>query len=323
MKKTLVTGATGLVGYSIVQSLLKRGQKVRVLVRSVEKAKKLLPENVEIVKGDILDKESLIKAVKGCDTVYHAAGLPEQWFRDPDIFQRVNVTGTQNIIDVCFQQHVEKLIYTSTIDVFQGKAGEKFDETIPDPDPKGTPYERSKQDAFRLVLKAIEKGLPAVNIHPAGLYGPGPAASPGFNRFIVDLKNGKIPMLLPGGLPLVLSLDVGEGHVLAAEKGKTGESYILCEGYYKLPYLARVILEILQIDKKVPKVMPLPVVRAVSGMGEWLAKFTGKPPLIPKGQLHFLLWKAIPDSTKAQQELGWKPTPLISGIEKTFEYLFG
>ncbi|NOX86522.1 MAG: NAD-dependent epimerase/dehydratase family protein [Chlorobi bacterium] len=321
-KTTLITGATGLVGYSIVMSLLRRGKTVRVLARSTDKAKNLLPPEVEISRGDILDKSSLAKAIKGCGTVYHAAGLPEQWFRNPDIFQQVNVTGTQNIIDVCFQQKVEQLIYTSTIDVFEGKAGERFDETMIDPNPKGTHYERSKQDAFRLVLKAIEKGLPAVNIHPAGLYGPGPAASPGFNQFIIDLKKGKVPMLLPGGLPLVLSTDIGEGHVLAAEKGKIGESYILSEGYYELPVLAEIILKTLNINKKPPKVMPLPVVKTVSVLGEWLAGITGKPPLIPKGQLHFLLWKAIPDSTKAQRELGWKPVPIETGIKKTVEYLF-
>ncbi len=322
MKRNLVTGATGLVGYSIVTALLKRGENVRVLVRSAEKAKKLLPQEVEIFQGDILDKNKVTKAVKGCAIVYHAAGLPEQWFRDPDIFRQVNVTGTQNMIDACFHQGVEKFAYTSTIDVFAGKAGERFDEAMIDPNPKGTPYERSKQDAFRLILKAMEKGLPAVNLHPAGLYGPGPAASPGFNRFIIDLKNRKVPMLLPGGLPLVLSEDVGEGHVLAAEKGKAGESYILCEGYYELPFLAEVILNALNINKKPPKVMPLPVVKAVSAAGEWLAKLTGKPPLIPKGQLHFLLWKALPDSTKAKRELDWNPTPLKTGIDRTIDYLF-
>lgn len=322
MKKILVTGATGLVGYSIVKALLKRNKNVRVLARSVEKAKNLFPAKVEVAKGDVLDQGSLENAVMGCDTVYHVAGLPEQWFRNPDIFQQVNVTGTQHIIDVCMQHKVEKFIYTSTIDVFEGKAGVKFDETRIDPKPKGTFYERSKQDAFRLVLKSIEEGLPAINIHLAGLYGPGPAGSPGFNRFIVELKNGKVPMLLPGGLPLVFSTDAGEGHVLAAEKGKTGESYILCEGYYELPFLAETILKALNINKKPPKVMPLPLVKTVAVMGEWLSGLTGKPPLIAKGQLHFLLWKAIPDSTKAQKKLGWKPTPLKAGIDKTVEYLF-
>ena len=322
MTKTLITGATGLVGYNIVHSLLKRGRKVRVLVRSAEKAEKLLPKEVEVVQGDILDKNSLLHAIDGCTVIYHAAGLPEQWFRNPDIFQKVNVTGTQNIIDACMRQNVEKLIYTSTIDVFQGKAGERFDETMLDPNPKGTFYERSKQDAFRLVVKAVEKGLPAVYVHPAGLYGPGPSSSPGFNQFIVDLKNGKVPMLLPGGLPLVFSEDVGEGHILAEENGAIGDSYILSDSYYTLPDLAAVVIHALNMNKKTPPVMSLPVVRFISAAGEWLANITGKPPLIPKGQLHFMLWGAIPNSVKAQKELGWNPTKLPVGLEKTIKYLF-
>ena len=322
MTKTLITGATGLVGYNIVHSLLKRGRKVRVLVRSAEKAEKLLPKEVEVVQGDILDKNSLLHAIDGCTVIYHAAGLPEQWFRNPDIFQKVNVTGTQNIIDACMRQNVEKLIYTSTIDVFQGKAGERFDETMLDPNPKGTFYERSKQDAFRLVVKAIEKGLPAVHVHPAGLYGPGPSSSPGFNQFIVDLKNGKVPMLLPGGLPLVFSEDVGEGHILAEENGAIGDSYILSDSYYTLPDLAAIVIHALNMNKKTPPVMPLPVVRFISAAGEWLANITGRPPLIPKGQLHFMLWGASPDSAKAQKELGWNPTKLPVGLEKTIKYLF-
>lgn len=319
---TLVTGGTGLIGFNIIQALLKRNRKVRALVRSFEKGKKLLPSSVELAEGDITNKDSIRKAMAGCDVVYHAAGYPEQWKKNITIFDEVNVKGTQNMIDVALSQKVEKFIYTSTIDVFKGEKGKTFDESIIDDLPKGTAYERSKQMAFQLVLKAMDKGFNAINIHPAGLYGPGPTDSPGINNFIVDLKKRKVPMLLPGGLPLVYSEDIGEGHVLAEEKGIIGESYIFSENYYELPLLAKTILAGLNINKKPPVVMPLPLVELVSKTGECFAKFSGKPPLIPKGQLHFLLWGAVPDSTKAQKELGWKPTPIKEGIIKTIDYLF-
>jgi len=318
---TLVTGGTGLIGYNIISALLKRNRKVRALVRSVEKGKKLLPSSVELAQGDITDKASIATAMSGCDIVYHAAGYPEQWIKDPVVFEEVNVKGTQNMIEVALSQKTEKFIYTSTIDVFKGEKGKTFDESVIDEKPKGTAYERSKQKAFRLVLEAIKKGLPAINIHPAGLYGPGPTDSPGINIFIVDLKKGKVPMLLPGGLPLVYSEDIGEGHVLAEEKGEIGESYIFSEGYYELSFLAKEILIALKKNKKSPAVMPLPVVKVVSGVGEWIAKFSGKPPLIPKGQLHFLLSGATPDSSKAEKELGWHSTPIEKGISKTIDYL--
>lgn len=321
-KTTLVTGGTGLVGFNIISALLKRKRKVRALVRSLEKGQKILPNSVELVVGDITNKNTLVKAMNNCSVVYHAAGFPEQWMKDKTIFDKVNVEGTKNMLEVALARKLEKFIYTSTIDVFKGEKGKSFDETIVDERPKGTAYERSKQKAFQLALKAVYKGLPVINIHPAGLYGPGPTDSPGINNFIVDLKEGKVPMLLPGGLPLVYSKDVGEGHVVAEENGKVGESYILSEAYYELSVLAKQILHELELNKKPPPVMPLPIVKLVSNVGEWFANLNHKPPLIPNGQLHFLLWGAIPDSTKAQMELGWKPTSLDDGISQTIRFLF-
>jgi dihydroflavonol-4-reductase len=321
-KTTLVTGGTGLIGYNIITALLKRDRKVRALVRSIEKGKLLLPDKVELVQGDITHKDAIVEAMKGCEIVYHAAGFPEQWMKDDSIFEEVNVKGTQNMLEIARMGKVKKFIYTSTIDVFKGDKGKKFNESGIDDRPKGTAYERSKQKAFQLVLEAIQNGLPAINLHPAGLYGPGPTDSPGINNFIVDLKKGKVPMLLPGGLPLVFSEDCGEGHVLAEEQGAIGESYILSDDFYELQHLAKIILKALNSKKKVPAVMPLPLVKLVSKSGEWFAKISGKPPLIPKGQLHFLLWGAFPDSSKAQKELGWKVTPLNTGIEKTILSLF-
>jgi dihydroflavonol-4-reductase len=322
MGKTLVTGATGLIGYNIVRSLLSRNRKVVALVRSLDKGKKVLPAEVKLVQGDILDKVSVRKAVKDCEVIYHTAGWPEQWLKDISVFEKVNVTGTKHLIEAAQEAGAEKFIYTSTIDVFKGTKGEVFNESEIDPEPKHTPYERSKQKAFQLVLDAIEDGLPAVNLHPAGLYGPGPAASPGINNFFVDLRAGKVPMLLPGGLPLVFSEDVGEGHVLAEEQGEIGSGYILSDNYFTIKALAQMFLEKIGSEKKAPAVMPMPVVKVVSALGEWVSKFTNKPPLIPKGQMEFLQWGAIPDSSKAINELGWKCTGIEEGMEKTIEYLF-
>ena len=235
METTLVTGATGLVGYNVVDALLKRNRRVKALVRSTEKGKRLLPEECELVQGDITDKDSLVKAMKGCSIVYHVAGFPEQWMKDPDIFQRVNVGGTQNMIDVALEQKIKRFIYTSTIDVFVAGAGQEYDESIIDSQPKGTYYARSKQLADQQVVAALEKGLPAIFLHPSGLYGPGPTDSPGTNDFILKLYKREVPVLLPGGFPVVYAPDVGEGHVLAEQKAEVGSRYILCESYYDLP----------------------------------------------------------------------------------------
>jgi len=321
MKTVLVTGGTGQVGFNIVQSLLKRDYKVKALVRSIEKGRRLLPKECELVQGDICQPDSLTTAIEGCDWVFHAAGFPEQWMKNDDTFQEVNVHGTANMLAAVLKAKVERFIYTSTIDVFSGETNEEYDESIIDPRPKGTLYERSKQQADQLVVKALEKGLPAIFLHPSGLFGPGPTDSPGMNDFFIKLKDKQIPMLLPGGLPLVYGPDVGEGHVLAAEQANIGERFILSGSYFSLTDLSNSVLKKINQGRKAPPVMPLTVARFVSVVGEGLANLINKAPLIPKGQLHFLQWQAIPVSNKAKAQLGWQTTSFNDALQNTLNCL--
>ena len=322
MAKVLVTGATGLVGYNIMQALLRREHDVRLLVRSPEKAQRLLPRVCELVQGDITNKASLYAAIDGCDVVYHAAGLPEQWLRNNGLFEEVNVSGTRKMVDVALDLGVKRFIYTSTIDVFKAKSGESFDESVIDADPKGTFYERSKQDADRIVTAALDRGLPAVYLHPSAVYGPGPLlkTSPGVNDLILKLYRGQVPALLPGGFPVVYGPDVGEGHVLAAEKAQVGDRFILSDQYLPLNELAKIVYEELNISKRFPITMPLPVAKVVSELGEGLANLINKPPLIPKGQLTFLQWQALPSSARAKKVLGWESRPFRECVKPTYSF---
>lgn len=323
MAKILVTGATGLVGYNIVQALLRREHQVRILARSVIKAQRLLPSVCEFVEGDITNKASLYPAMEGCDQVYHAAGFPEQWMRNPSVFEQVNVNGTRKVVDVALDIGVERFVYTSTIDVFQAKAGETFDESVIDPNPKGTYYERSKQEADKLVTAALDKGLPAIFLHPSAVYGPGPLvkSSPGVNDLILKLYKGQVPALLPGGFPVVYGPDVGEGHVLAGEQAAVGSRFILSDQYLPLSALAKTVYEELNIKKRFPVTMPLPIAKVVSDVGEVVANIINKPPLIPKGQLTFLQWQAVPSSEKALQTLGWKSRGFRECVKPTYSFV--
>ncbi len=320
MDTTLVTGSTGLVGYHIVHALLQRGRRVKVLVRSLDKARALLPGACEFVQGDITDKGAVERAVQGCSVVYHAAGLPEQWLPDPTLFHRVNVEGTRNALDAALAHGVQRFIYTSTIDVFAGQAGQPFDESRLDPQPRGTYYERSKQAADQQVGAALQRGCPAIFLHPSGVYGPGPASSPG-NKIILQLQHGRLPALPPGGFAVVFAPDVGEGHVLAEEQATIGSRYILSESYYPFVELVRAVLTELGIEKQPPPTLPLPVARGIASLSEWVAGITRRPPLLAKGGLYFLQWQARPQSEKAQRELGWKPTPLREGLRETIAFL--
>jgi dihydroflavonol-4-reductase len=321
MDTTLVTGATGLVGYHIVHALLQRGRRVKALVRSIDKGKALLPSACELVQGDITDQAAVRRAMQGCSVVYHAAGRPEQWLPDPALFHQVHGGGTQNALDAALVHGVQRFIYTSTIDVFAGQAGHKFDESRLDPQPRGTYYERSKQVADQQVAAAMQRGLPAIFLHPSAVYGPGPTSSPGVNAVIAQLQQGRLPALPPGGFAVVFAPDVGEGHVLAGEHAAIGSRYILSESYYTLAELAQTVLAELGLEKQPPPTIPLPVARGIAWISEWVARLTRRPPVIAKGGLYFLQWQARPQSEKAQRELGWKPTPLREGLRKTIAFL--
>ncbi len=309
----LVTGATGLVGFHIVEALRRAGERPRVLVRSPEKARAILGDTCELFPGDVTDPASVLAACRGMDQVFHAAGHPEQWLKDPSTFDRVNVGGTRNVVTACQGSGVKRLIYTSTIDVFEGRAHQLFDESVLAQTPKGTAYERSKQEADRVVVQALESGVDAVFLHPSGVYGPGPAQSRGLNDFVKDLKANKVPSLLPGGVPVVFGRDVGEAHVRAAARAARGARFIVSERFLTLQALAAAACKALG-KKRVPPVVPLGVAKVVSAATEAMARLTGKPPLIPAGQLHFLQWNAIPDATRARTELGMEFTTLEDGL---------
>ncbi len=307
-----------MVGNCIAQALMARQHRVRALVRSLDKGRRLLPGGCELVEGDVTRPETLAKAVDGCDWVFHAAGFPEQWMKDNATFDRINAGGTQNMIDAARAAKVKRFALTSTIDVFTWRSGETYDETEIDPNPKGTHYERSKQKADKIVA---DSGLDVVFLHPSAVYGTAPSDSPGVNELMIRLANNKAPGLLPGGFPVVFAPDCGEGHVRAMEQGKPGARYILSERYYTLKELATHMLAALGSHRKPPRVLPKFVCSVVAGLGAGLSAITGKPPLIPKGQLAFLQVDSYPTAKRATEELGLTFTSLDVGLAKTVAYL--
>lgn len=317
----LVTGATGMVGACVVQALLARGHRVRALVRSPDKGRALLPAACELARGDVTAPETLAPAARGCEWVFHAAGFPEQWLRDPSTFDRINAEGTANMVAAARAAGVRRFVLTSTIDVFRWRRGETYDESELDPDPKHTPYERSKQRADRIVSEAAAAGLDAVFLHPSGVYGPAPSGSPGTNDLLQKLARGQVPALLPGGYPVVFGPDVGEGHVRAAERAAPGARFILSERYYPLTELARAMLAALGLERRAPRVLPLWAASALSRLGEAKARLVGRPPLVPRGQLQFLQVGAYPSARRATEELGLAFTPLAEGLERTVAWL--
>jgi dihydroflavonol-4-reductase len=316
--RVLVTGATGKVGHAIASSLLEQGDHVRALVRDPKRAAAVLPAGIEPVTGDVTDRDSVAAAVEGCELVFNSMGLPEQWVRDEAIFDRVNARGSGDLAAAAKRAGVRRFIHTSTHDVFDADRGERMDETMLADRPKGTPYERSKQRAEELVL-AEREGMEVVILNPAAVYGPGPSASVSFDKGLFKpLIEKKLPGLPPGGSTLAFSLGVAQGHLLAAEKGRDGERYILADAYADFRELAESVVR-LAGRGRIPPRMPVPVAYAVSAVTEGISKLTRRPPLVPRGQLHYFLWQVHSDSSKAQRELGWKTTPISDGVRKTLD----
>ena len=218
--RVLVTGATGKVGNAVARALAGRGDQVRALVRDPERARRVLPDAIELHRGDVTDRASIDAAVEGCEIVFTAHGLPEQWVEDPDVFDRVNARGAESVALAARTAGARRLVHTSTIDVFHAEPGGRFDESRVADYPKGTAYERSKQRAEELVLATRADGFEVVMVNPCGVYGPGPAPSASIDGdFIKPVMEAKLPALPPGGLGVVYVDGAASGHLLAAERG--------------------------------------------------------------------------------------------------------
>ncbi|HEX3562428.1 MAG TPA: NAD-dependent epimerase/dehydratase family protein [Solirubrobacterales bacterium] len=314
--RALVTGATGKVGHAIASALLDRGDHVRGMVRDPKRAASVLPAGIEPIQGDVTDPESLAAAAEGCELVFNSMGMPEQWVKDEAIFDQVNAIGSGEVASAAKRAGVRRLIHTSTHDVFHADTGQPFDETKVADYPKGTAYERSKQHAEELVL-AERDGMEVVILNPSGVYGPTPSPTPSFeNGLFEPVVRKRLPAVPPGGTGYAYVEGVAAGHLLAADKGTDGERYILADGYASFRDLAETAKRIAGRGR-VPPTMPVPVAKAIASVGAGISRVIRRPPLLPKGQLTYFLWQARPDSSKAQRELGWKPTPLDEGVHRT------
>jgi nucleoside-diphosphate-sugar epimerase len=324
--QTLVTGATGKIGHGVVLALLERSDQVRALVRDPSRARRLLPAQAELVTGDVTQPSSLERACVGCEVVFNAMGLPEQWLADERAFGDVNARGTEAVVRAAGASGVRRVVHTSTIDVFDADPGGALDESRVSTAPKGTAYERSKQDAERLALAAAgEVGVELVIVNPSAVYGPGPGGEASsfeanFFRPVVLRQRLKLPMLPPGGTGLVFAPGLARGQLLAAERGVPRERYIFCDTHVDFRELAEAVVRVAGRGA-VPPTMPIPVARALAVGGQAVSRLVHRPPLLPRGQLHFFLWDPRPDAGKACKELGWEPTPLEEGLRATLDDL--
>ena len=318
--KAFMTGATGFIGGNVVRKLLERGDEVKALVRSPEKAQDLKRQGVELVQGDLsTDKETLRAAMEGSDAVFHIAavykvGIPAK--ERPAMYDS-NVKGTQRVLDAAIEAGVRRIVYVSTVAVFGNTDGEVVDETYQRKEGEWLSYyDETKTESHHIAKDRIAKGAPIVIVQPGGVYGPGDHSELG--NFIDQTRTGKLKlMMFPDlGLTFVHVDDVASGILLAHDKGKIGESYVLGGQRGTMRELVDTTAEL--SGKKAPKRdMPVAMIKMSAPMGPVLGKVMGFPPnfkeLIKSSD--GVTWWASDD--KARSELGYAPRDLRTGLEQT------
>jgi dihydroflavonol-4-reductase len=225
----LVTGATGHLGNVLVRKLLDRGERVRALVLPGEALHSLNGLMVEVIVGNILDRELLDRAVQGVDTVYHLAGIISILPGSDEIMQEVNVTGARNVAEASLKAGVRRLVHVSSIHAFRREPhGTTIDESTPlAPDSDAGAYDRTKAEGALAVLDLVDRGLDAVIACPTGIIGPYDYQESEMGGAVTNFAAKKLHFLVKGAFDFVDVRDVAKGLILAAEKGRAGETYIL------------------------------------------------------------------------------------------------
>jgi dihydroflavonol-4-reductase len=324
-----VTGASGFVGSNLVHELLARGHRVKILLRPTADTRALAEvlHAVERVTGDLLDRSLLEREMAGCDWCFHVAASYHLWLRDYRPMYAANVEGTRCVLEAAGQAGCRRMVYTSTVGCIglpreQNGRVVPTDETAPVSEAQMTNhYKRSKWLAEQAALELAQRGLPVVIVNPTAPLGPRDVKPTPTGRVIVDFLNRRLPAYLDTGLNWVHVRDVAAGHILAAEKGRAGERYILghAEGNWTLQQTLAALQEITGIPAprvKIPHWMAL----AAAHAGEALAFFTGRPPKAPLAGVRMAKYKMWFDPSKAIRELGLPQTPVKQALADAVEW---
>lgn len=317
MPLTLVTGASGFLGWHIARLLTEQGHSVRALCRPSSEIREL---NVERVTGDLRDPDSLARAVEGCERVYHVAADYRLWSKNPDDLYAANVEGTRNLLAAAKRAGVKRIVYTSTVGCIGMPADSPGDETTPVSiaDMTGH-YKRSKWLAEQVALEQARAGAPIVIVNPTAPIGDHDWKPTPTGKIIVDFMANRLPAFVDTGLNLVDARDVALGHILAADKGKPGERYILgCENLT----LEQILQHLANIAQKpAPKVkLPYAVAYAAGVVSTGLASITGKEPFAPLEGVRMARKKMFVTHSKAVRELGYQPGSVDSALERAIHW---
>jgi dihydroflavonol-4-reductase len=305
---TLVTGATGFVGGHVARLLVLRGERVRVMVRPGSSLRALQGLSVERCEGDLRDSASIERALAGVSKVFHVAADYRLWARNPKEIYDSNVGGTRNLLHASARCAIERFVYTSTVaTIAVHRPGELPDENtdalleemIGD-------YKRSKYLAEQEALQAAARGLPVVIVNPTTPVGPGDWKPTPTGRIVVDFLNGRMPAYVDTGLNVVGVEDAAAGHLLAAERGRIGERYILGGRNMALKEILDALGRLTGLPGPTMQV-PHALAMLAAHADEMWAKIRGREPQIPVDGVRMARHRMFVDGSKAERELGYAP----------------
>jgi dihydroflavonol-4-reductase len=314
--KAFLTGGTGFIGGEVARQLRARGDDVVCLVRNPGKGAKLSELGCQIVAGDLGNEGAIRKGMEGCDAVIHAAAVYEVGIpaSQRTAMREANVGGTERVLGAALQAQIPRVVYVSTVGVFGNTHGQVVDESYEHPAQDFTSaYEETKWEAHQVAKRLIGEGLPCVIVQPGGVYGPGDTSSIG--QLLDQYLSGKLPLMpFPElGICLTHVEDVATGILLALDKGKAAESYVLSGPATTMREAIGVVADL--TGKKPPRgTLPTPLLKAMIPIGPLVGKVMGQPPnlreLISSAD-GVTFWASY---DKARDELGYEPRGLEDGF---------
>jgi dihydroflavonol-4-reductase len=311
-----LTGASGFIGANLARQLAARGHRVKVLLRAKSDLRGLDGVACERIEGDIGQLAALEKAMQGCDWCFHVAASYHLWLRDYAPMYAANVAGTRNVLQAALAAGCKRIVYTSTVGCI-GLGPQPQGQVVPTDE--ATPvsaaqmrnhYKRSKWQAEEVAREFAAKGAPVVIVNPSAPIGPFDVKPTPTGKIVLDFLQRKMPAYLDTGLNWVHVRDVAEGHILAAEKGRLGERYIL--GHAQGNWTMKQALDVLQELTGIPAPkfrVPYAVALAAAYFDEAISAVTGRPPKAPLAGVRMAKYKMFFNPAKAIRELGLPQTP--------------
>lgn len=311
----LVTGASGFVGAAVARALAARGARLRLLVRASSDRTNLAGLDAELAEGDLRDAAAVARAMAGMRYLFHVAADYRIWAPDPEEIVRNNERSTRNVMAAAREAGVERIVYTSSVATLKPLQGGAADETRPaTPEQAVGAYKRSKVVAERLVEAMVAGGLPAVIVNPSTPIGPRDVKPTPTGRIVIEAANGRMPAYVESGLNLVHVDDVAAGHLLALERGRIGERYILGGEDVRLGDMLAGIAGL--VGRRAPTTrLPRAPLFPLAYANEAWCRLSGKTdPFLTVDSLKMAAHNMFFSSAKAARELGYRARPSIEAL---------